>query len=88
MHLPCYGAIMAVMARETWTDDRLDDLKQRTDEGFREMREEFRAVREEIQGVRSEVAAMNRNLIQLTYSLIGTMLVGFLGVIATIITQT
>ena len=31
--------------REAWTDERLDDLNHRVDEGFREMREEFRASR-------------------------------------------
>jgi hypothetical protein len=50
---------MAVMARETWTDERLDDLNTRVDEGFRETREEFRAVRSEMksefQAVRSDM---------------------------------
>lgn len=44
------------------------------DTGFAEMREEFRALRSD--------------LTNLTYGLIGAMLVGFLGTIATIITQT
>jgi hypothetical protein len=82
---------MAVMARETWTDHRLDDLNKKVDDGFNEMRTEFRALRGEMAGefqaVRGEVAAMNRNLIQLTWGLIGMMLVGFLGIIATILTQ-
>lgn len=71
---------MAVMAREVWTDERLDDLnvrvdrlEQRMDAGFAEMRGEFRALRADIQ--------------HLTYGLIGTMLVGFLGTIAAIVTQ-
>jgi hypothetical protein len=100
---------MAVVARELWTDERLDDLNKKVDDGFSGMRTEFRAlrgemtgefqavrgemktefqaVRGEIQGVRDEIAAMNRNLIQLTWGLIGMMLVGFLGIIATILTQ-
>jgi hypothetical protein len=89
---------MAVMAREEWTDGRLDDLNKKVDDGFGEMRTEFRAargemqselqaVRGEIQGVRSEIAAMNRNMSQLTWGLIGTMLVGFLGTISAIVTQ-
>jgi hypothetical protein len=72
---------MAVMAREGWTDERLDDLnprvdrlEQRMDAGFAEMRDEFRALRADI--------------LHLTYGLIGTMLVGFLGTIAAIVTQT
>jgi Skp family chaperone for outer membrane proteins len=100
---------MAVVAREEWTDGRLDDLNKKVDNGFKEMREEFRAVRSEMQGefqairaemkgefqgvrgemqgIRDEVAAMNRNLMQLTWGLIGTMLVGFLGTTVAILTQ-
>lgn len=44
--------------REAWTDERLDDLNHRVDEGFREMRAELRAeigsVRKEMQSLRSE----------------------------------
>ena len=72
---------MAMMAREAWTDERLDDLNKKVDNldyrmeaGFAEMRTEFRAMRAELS--------------HLTYGLIGTMLVGFLGTIAAIVTQT
>jgi hypothetical protein len=90
---------MAVMAREEWTDQRLDDLNkrvegidQRMETGFAEMREEFRAMRGEMQGefqaTRAEIGAVSRNLMHLTWGLIGTMLVGFLGVIVALVTQT
>ena len=50
---------MAVMARDVWTDERLDDLNKRVDEGFTETRDEFRAlrsdVRDEFQAVRGEM---------------------------------
>lgn len=86
---------MAVMAREVWTDERLDDLNQKVDEGFKETRKEFRAVRTEMKGefqamrtemgeVRSAVNALARVVAQLAFGLIGTMLVGFLGIIATL----
>lgn len=82
---------MAVMAREEWTDQRLDDLSKRVDDGFGEMREEFRAFRTEMksefQAVRTEIGAVNRNLMQLTWGLIGAMLVGFLGTIVALVTQ-
>jgi uncharacterized protein YPO0396 len=83
---------MAVMARDTWTDQRLDDLNQRVgriedrmDVGFAEMRQEFVAVRSEM---KEEFRALRSDLTHLTYSLVGTMLVGFLGTIAAIVTQT
>jgi uncharacterized protein YPO0396 len=82
---------MPVMARETWTDERLDELnarvgrlENRMDSGFAEMRQEFAAVRGEM---RDEFRAIRSDLTHLTYSLIGTMLVGFLGTIAAIVTQ-
>jgi hypothetical protein len=70
---------MAVMAREVWTDERLDDLNKKVDEGFREMREEFRAIR-------TEMSAQNRMMVQLFGGMFATFVIGTLGTIATIIT--
>lgn len=89
---------MAVMAREVWTDERLDDLNQKVDAGFKETREEFRALRGEMQtefkGIRSEIAevrsdmnALARVILQLAFGLVGTMLVGFLGIVTTLIVK-
>jgi predicted phage gp36 major capsid-like protein len=104
---------MAVMAREGWTDERLDDLNHRVGEGFGEMRNEFRAMRaeiaqeframraetaeeframrgetaEEFRAARGEMAANQRTLVQMAAGIWVTALVGFLGVIATVITQ-
>jgi hypothetical protein len=47
---------MAVMEREAWTDERLDDLKGRVERGFTETKDEIRDVREEIRGVRKRSA--------------------------------
>jgi hypothetical protein len=80
---------MAVMARETWTDERLDDLSGRVEAGFRELREEMTRTRaesgEEFRAMRAEIAAMQRSIHQLTFGLIGAMLTGFLATIATIL---
>jgi hypothetical protein len=82
---------MAVMARDGWTDERLDDLNGRVGEGFGEMREEFRAMRgemqEEFRAMRGEMAANQRVLVQMAGGIWVTAVVGFLGVIATVITQ-
>lgn len=81
---------MAVMVREAWTDERLDDLNKKVDDGFKEMRDEFRAMRAESAAFRSEItaqfAAQNRMLTQLFGGMFVTTVIGFLGVIATIIT--
>jgi uncharacterized coiled-coil DUF342 family protein len=55
---------MAVMAppRESWTDERLDDLKEHMDESFREVRGEIRELRGEIREVRGEVGEVRVEL--------------------------
>ncbi len=89
---------MAVMAREAWTDERLDDLNQRVSDldrrmeaGFAEMRAEFRALRTEMAEFRAETqaefAAQHRATLHLFAGMYATTVVGFLGVIAAIITQ-
>jgi len=78
---------MAVMApRESWTDERLDDLKHHMDEGFREVRGEVVELRAEIgqmrEGlgeVRAEIKGINRTL-QVGFGLIGSFL-GVLGIL-------
>ena len=74
---------MAVMAREAWTDERLDDLNARVDRIERRMDEGFAEMRAEFASLREEIAAQNRMMAQM----FATMMVGFLGVIATIVTQ-
>jgi len=79
---------MAVtMVREAWTDERLDDLKEHMDEGFREVRADVRnlqgevsRVREELGELRAEIKALNRTL-QIGFGLIGS----FLGVLTILI---
>jgi hypothetical protein len=43
---------------ERWTDERLDDLNKKVDDGFAETKAEFRAVRAEIGAVHRNVHAM------------------------------
>jgi hypothetical protein len=46
--------IMAVMVRETWTDERLDDLGRKVDEGFARVDADIRELRVEISSMRKE----------------------------------
>ena len=78
---------MAVMERPTWSDQRLDDLNQRVGDLDRRMEAGFAGMREEFRATRAEMAANQRALVQLAAGIWVTALVGFLGVIATIITQ-
>lgn len=85
---------MAVMERERkgGADERLDNLNHRVDEGFTETKNEFRALRsemrEEFRGMRGEMAANHRVLVQMAAAIWITAVVGFLGVVATVITHT
>jgi len=69
---------MAVMPRQTWTDERLDDLKAEVEMLRVEMRSEMRELR-------AEIAALHRSINQLTFGLIGAILTGFLATIAAIL---
>jgi hypothetical protein len=86
---------MAVMAKETWTDHRLDDLNTRVDGGFKETQGEFRALRAEMNGefqaVRAElggqIAALHRMTFQLFAGMILTLVLGLGGMIVALLTQ-
>jgi len=72
--------------RSTWTDSRLDDLNGRVGELSGEMRQlgdEMREVRADVRELRSEFAAFQRTMMQVGGGLIGTLLVGMTGLIAT-----
>ena len=58
--------------RSTWTDSRLDDLNGRVGD-----------VKTEVRELRGEIGALNRTIIQVGGGLIGTLVVGLLGLIAT-----
>jgi hypothetical protein len=69
---------MAVMAREKWTDERLDDLNTRVDKGFNEVKGEIRHLRSEMStrfaSVDARFDAMQR-----------TMIIGFASIVASVI---
>jgi tetrahydromethanopterin S-methyltransferase subunit G len=56
--------------RERWTDDRLDDLNKKVDDGFADTSSEFRAVR-------AEIGALNRTVVAMFL----TMILGFAAIL-------
>jgi hypothetical protein len=58
--------------RQSWTDDRLDDLARRMDDGFNRMDADMRAMR-------TEIGALQRTMIQLGSGVI----VAILGLVVT-----
>jgi hypothetical protein len=83
---------MTVMPRESWTDERLDDLNRKVDVGFGETRGEFRALRQETRKdsalVHQELGAIHRAIHQFAFAMIGTVLLGFMGTIAALVSLT
>jgi phage-related protein len=65
--------------RSTWTDSRLDDLNCRVGGIADEMKE----LRKDVRDLRGEFGALQRTMLQVGGGLIGTLVVGMLGLIAT-----
>jgi hypothetical protein len=61
------------MERAAWTDERLDDLASRMDAGF--------------ERVGADIRDLRQTVLQVGGATIGTLLVGFLGVLAAILTS-
>jgi hypothetical protein len=64
--------------REKWTDERLDDMNQRMAEGFQRVDTDLRELR-------SDIKDMQRLIIQVGGGLFGTMVIGFLSLVVTMI---
>jgi hypothetical protein len=62
--------------REKWTDERLDDLNHRVTDGFRRVDTDLRELR-------GDMKATQRLIIQVGAGLFGTMVIGFLSLLAT-----
>lgn len=58
--------------RSTWTDSRLDDLTGRVGE-----------IRDEMREIRGEIGGLHRTMIHVGGGVIGTLVVGLLGLVAT-----
>jgi predicted nuclease with TOPRIM domain len=93
---------MAVMTppRESWTDERLDDLKEHMEESFREVRGEIAQLRGEVVELRSEIGEVREGLgeveaeinginrtMQIGFGIIGGVMTAMLGLLGLIATQ-
>jgi hypothetical protein len=66
--------------RESWTDARLDDMKQGMEAGFKRVDEDIRGLRTEMN---QRFEALNRTLLQIGGGAIAALIAGFMGLIAT-----
>jgi hypothetical protein len=91
--------IVAVMVRETWTDERLDDLNKKVDDGFvrisgdiRELRGNIGELRGDIGGLRKEgqqeFLDLRKEMNERFDALNGRLLAGFFVLIAAMIGST
>lgn len=64
--------------RDKWTDERVDDMNRRMGEGFQRVDADLRELR-------SDMKAMQRLIIQVGGGLFGTMMVGFLSLVVTMV---
>ncbi|HYU15504.1 MAG TPA: hypothetical protein VEL05_05520 [Candidatus Acidoferrum sp.] len=67
-------------ASATWTDERLDDLVRRLDNGFNRLDQDLRSQRIEMN---SRFDALHRTILQVGGGMIATFLIGFASLIAT-----
>jgi hypothetical protein len=75
---PVYSG--SAMARERWTDDRLDDLVEATRIGFERIDREF-------DRVHTDIRELRQTMLRGWITMLATQMVGFLGVIATILAR-
>jgi hypothetical protein len=73
--------------REAWTDERLDDLNAKVDDGFRRMDDRFIHVDARFDAMQREITgrfeAMHRLIVQVAGGMIGTFVIAAAAVIAT-----
>jgi hypothetical protein len=78
--------LMAVMMtpRETWTDQRLDDLNKKVDDGFARVDADIRELRGDVKDLRSEMnerfESLNRTLIIATVGGNAAIIAALIGV--------
>ena len=76
---------MAVMAREAWTDERLDDLAKRMDKGFDGVKVEVREVKEEVKELRTSITALNSRFDSMQQTMVVGFITLFVGIAACVI---
>jgi hypothetical protein len=76
---------MEAMPRATWTDERLDDLNCRVEDGFNRVDTELRSLRSEMnarfESTDARFDALHRTMIRIGGGMIATFIVGFTGLL-------
>ena len=82
------------MARERWTDERLDDLAgamrggfERVDRSFERVDRRFEQVDRNFERVHEDIRELRQTMLRGGTALIATQMIGFLGVLAAILAR-
>ena len=82
------------MARERWTDERLDDLAgamrggfDRVDRSFERVDRRFEQVDRNFERVHEDIRGLRQTMLRGGAALIATQMIGFLGVLAAILAR-
>jgi hypothetical protein len=73
------------LARESWTDDRLDDLARRMDAGFRRVDDDIRELRGEMNGRFDSIDRRFDSLHRAMLLFSGSLVVSLFGLLATFV---
>jgi hypothetical protein len=77
---------MEAMAK-SWTDERLEERFDRIDHRFDQVDRRFEQIHVDFRELRGEMNSRFDSLQRLIIQMLGTLIVGFVGVIATLATQ-
>ena len=68
-----------MMPREKWTDDRLDDLNKKVDDGFARLDRDNRELRNDIKDLKGEINDVKRDINRTIYGAVAAVLLAQLG---------
>jgi tetrahydromethanopterin S-methyltransferase subunit G len=72
---------MNAMARESWTDERLDDFKQRVNQRFDEMNKRFDKVDARLERIDGRIDSLTKGIMYGSLTLSSVMIAGFVAIL-------
>lgn len=80
---------METMVRESWTDERLDDLNEKVAQGFADSDKRFDKLEDRVEalqkGMNLRFEGFQKSLLQALVGMFGVMMAGFVGIAGLII---
>lgn len=69
--------------RESWTDERLDYLNRKVDDGFKQVDKRLDRLESRMEQINDRMLELHRLIVQGGIAMFGTMFIGFMTVLAT-----